>query len=343
MTKKLLWTIFLLLFFTTCFAAKNHNSSINQKIGEISRTTNTIVGITAIHIESGRKISYNGALPFFMASTAKVPIALTLLNQVDQKQKSLEQVVHLKSNLSIPGSGGLSYTLDKKNVNISLKRLLNLMLVHSDNSASDALLREVNGPISVQQRLRKLGFGTIRISRTFLEIFIAAHGADPALIKKPHTSKHLAKTFDLIPPAKTLAAWNKLENDTRDTTTPDAMALLLAQLYKGKLLSPSSTSLLLRTMEQCKTGRNRIKGLLPKYTRVAHKTGTWSICTKEFLRTGGKHCYGFASDIGIITLPQQKGHLAIAIYVKSKATNDHARTRVIAQVAKEVYDYFFFG
>jgi beta-lactamase class A len=119
------------------------------------------------------------------------------------------------------------------------------------------------------------------------------------------------------------------------------MAKLLVKLYKKQVLSDSSTQLVLDIMTQCRTGRSRIRGLLPSHVKVAHKTGTWSIYEQDYLRyPGSKALYRFASDVGIITLPQNKGHIAIAIYVKSKSASDYPRSRAIALASRAIYDHF---
>ena len=50
--------------------------------------------------------------------------------------------------------------------------------------------------------------------------------------------------------------------------------------------------------------------------------------------------FRFASDVGIITLPNNKGHVAIAVYVKSKSASDYPRSRSIALTSRAIYDYF---
>lgn len=97
----------------------------------------------------------------------------------------------------------------------------------------------------------------------------------------------------------------------------------------------------MKIMEQCRTGRSRIKGLLPANVKVAHKTGTWSIYERDYLRyPGSKKLYRFVSDVGIITLPNNKGHIAIAVYVKSKSASDYPRSRAIALASRAIYDHF---
>lgn len=322
-------------------AATNSSLSVETKIHNIAKKTNTVIGVTAIHIETDKRISYNGSVPNFMASTAKVPIALTLLHRVDNHEESLNHIVELGPNNSVPGSGSLRSKLDKGKIYVPVKTLLILMLIHSDNSASDALLHLDQGPAGVKERLQALGFHNIHVDRGFLQIFMDTHGVSRSVLDEPHTSEKLQTMFEQVHVSKKILARSQLEKDGRDTTTPEAMAVLLSDLYKGKLLSPTNTKLLLSTMAQCRTGRSRIKGLLPINTIVAHKTGTWSLSSKTLLQHPASHQFArFTSDVGIITLPGNKGHVAIAVYVKSNAYCNSNRSRVIAEVSKIIYDHF---
>ena len=119
------------------------------------------------------------------------------------------------------------------------------------------------------------------------------------------------------------------------------MANLLVKLQKNQVLSKASTKLVIKMMQNCRTGRSRIRGLLPGGVKVAHKTGTWAIQEVEYLRyPASKKLFRFASDVGIITLPNNKGHVAIAVYVKSKSASDYPRSRSIALASRAIYDYF---
>ena len=74
-----------------------------------------------------------------------------------------------------------------------------------------------------------------------------------------------------------------------------------------------------------RSGPRRIKGLLPRGTPVAHKTGTLA---------------GAINDVGIITLPDGAGHLAVAVYVNTLHRTTYRRERTIAQASRALYDYF---
>ncbi|MEO8401815.1 MAG: serine hydrolase [Gammaproteobacteria bacterium] len=329
-----------LLLSINCFAEVNNNSSIVKKLNDISRATNSIIGVSAIYLETNQKVSYNGNVPFFMASTIKVPIAVAFLHRVDENQDSLDHVVRLSNNNSIPGSGSLYHSLNKGYVDISLGKLLRLMLTISDNSASDAILREVNGPVTVSRMLHAYGLDHIMVRRSLLHILVDENGANPDVLNQSHTSKYLEKIFGQVPIAKKLFAWKQFQNDPRDTTTPDDMVMLLVKLYNRELLSDDSTDLLLGIMERCQTGKTRIKKLLPSGTKVAHKTGSWAIYSRNILKhPGSKQLFRFASDVGIISLPRDQGHIVIAVYVKSRGVSDHVRSRAIALASRAVYDH----
>jgi beta-lactamase class A len=335
----------LYLFFTsivsmTCFASTDTSELTNQ-IHAIETKSNATIGVTAIYLEKNTKVTHHGDMPFFMASTVKLPIAITFLTLVDEKKDQLNRVVTLDANNSVPGTGVLHHIFEKKRMNISLKQILKYMLVISDNSASDTILKASRGPQAVTKRMSELGCNHILINRSILETLLDTNAIDHALLKQPRPVFSWVRAFNHVPLDKKLQAWKRFQNDRRDTTTPDDMAKLLESLYRGKALSSSSTHFLMQIMEKCRTGRNRIKGMLPANVRVAHKTGTWAISEQNYLRyPGSKRLYRFASDVGIITLPRNKGHVAIAVYVKSRGANDHMRSRAIALASKAVYDHF---
>ncbi|NIM48768.1 MAG: hypothetical protein GTO22_05840, partial [Gemmatimonadales bacterium] len=115
--------------------------------------------------------------------------------------------------------------------------------------------------------------------------------------------------------------------DPRDTATPEGMARLLERLWRGEVLSDTSTALLLDIMKRSTTGRSRLKGMLIPGTEVAHKTGTIG---------------GTTNDVGIITLPHEAGHVVTVVFVKQSELEVPDREQVIAHIARAVHDYFVF-
>jgi beta-lactamase class A len=233
-------------------AAAQAPDALQKEIGRVSAVAGGLVGAAAIHVESGRAASWNGGLRFPMASTFKVAVALQLLHRVDDEQVRLDQMVELKPVDLHPGSGTLTSLLNKPGIVLSVQNLMDLMLLVSDNSATDVLLRLAGGAEAVTERLRTLGLEGIDVSRSTAQ-FIEDLRADP----------------------------RRFLSDPRDTATPDGMARLLARLWKKELLKPATTGLLLDAMKRCQTGESRIKGLLPEGTEVFHKTGSGGVATND--------------------------------------------------------------
>ncbi|HXG65839.1 MAG TPA: serine hydrolase, partial [Blastocatellia bacterium] len=130
---------------------------LEREIARLAEVSGGIVGATAIHLETGRRVSLNGGERFPMASTYKVPIAVQLLTRVDKGEVSLSKMIEVQQSDLHPGSGTLTELFNKPGVALSVRNLLELMLLISDNSATDLVLREAGGAAAVTARMRELG------------------------------------------------------------------------------------------------------------------------------------------------------------------------------------------
>jgi beta-lactamase class A len=118
----------------------------------------------------------------------------------------------------------------------------------------------------------------------------------------------------------------------RNWTTPRAAVDLLRLFYEGKTVSPKSQDFLWKVMLATSTGKDRIRGQIPPETPVAHKTG--SSFTNE------KGLSAATNDIGIITLPNGK-HFAIAVFVSNSMESNETNERIIADITKAAWDFFY--
>ena len=118
---------------------------LQQQIEFVSRATDGVVGASATHIESGRSVSVRGAEAFPMASAFKVPVAVQLMTLVNAGRLTLDKMIALAPQDLHPGSGKISDLMFHPGVALSVENLMELMLVVSDNSAADVMLREAGG------------------------------------------------------------------------------------------------------------------------------------------------------------------------------------------------------
>lgn len=300
---------------------------LEREMARLAAVAGGVVGATALHLETGRRVSINGTDRFPMASTFKVPVAVELLRRVDAGELRLDQMIEIKPGDMHPGSGTLSDLFNKPGLALSVRNLLELMLLISDNSATDVCLRLAGGGAAVTARMRALGISGINVDRSTLQLiadWIGIEKLPPESELQPGVFGRLAAGVGAEARA---AAGKRFDTDPRDTSTPEGMTALLEMIYRKTPLKPESAELLLDIMRRCRTGDARLKGLLPAETVVAHKTGTIG---------------GSANDVGIMTLPDNAGHIAISVFVKSSNKDVAQRERAIAEIARAVHDYFLF-
>jgi beta-lactamase class A len=173
-----------------------------------------------------------------------------------------------------------------------VRELIRAAIVDSDGTASDVLLRLGGGGTRVTEYLRGLGIRDMAVVTTEREM-----ARDPKAQYKNYSS-------------------------------PRAAVDVLKALQAGRGVSDASRELLLQDLTDSTPGPQRLKGLLPPGTAVAHKTGT------DATRDGKTAA---TNDIGLVTLPDGR-HLVIAVFVKDSTADEATRERTIAQVARACWD-----
>ena len=198
--------------------APMHLRSLEQQLSSIEAGNPGNVGIAALDLSTGDMVAVRGDEAFPMASTVKVAIAAEYLSQVENGRRTLDTVI-----------GGKP-----------ARKLLEEMIIHSNNLSTDIILRDLGGPAKVQRWLSDNNVSGLRIDRNIAQL--------------------LAARRDLY--------------DRRDRSPPKAMVKLLQRIDSGTLIKPTGRNYLLSLMARCQTGKNRMRALLPFGTRVEHKTGT---------------------------------------------------------------------
>ena len=318
----------LFLTATALYAAAGDPSAtarLQQQIEFVAHATDGVLGVSATHIETGRSVSVRGAESFPMASAFKVPVAVQLITMVEAGQLTLDKMITLTPQDLHPGSGKISELLFHPGVALSVENLMEMMLVISDNSAADLMLRAAGGPAAVTARMKVLGLNGIRVDRS-IAVMLADWGGIRTLPPESEWTRDMwDRLFDAVPQTEHMAARRLQTQDPRDTATPADMTKLLARIWKKDLFSPVYANKMLEVMERCQTGKARIKGLLPQGTDVAHKTGTVG---------------GVVDDVGVITLPGRAGHVALSIFTKGSSRPEEVSEKAVAEISRTVYDYF---
>lgn len=277
--------------FSAGVAPRVYGSGLDAQLAALADPAAGRIGLAAIDLSSGRTVTVLGDVPFPMASTSKIAIASTFLAGVDDGRFSLDAsyplMVPVKSRKYSSAVAPV-----RPGAMLTGRQLIERSLIHSDNQATDALLAVVGGPAAVNRWMRATGNTGMRLDRDIATLVRDDGEYNPATMI-----------------------------DERDSATPLAMARLLSGLYQGRWLTANSRAFLISTMEQCQTGKRRMRALLPSDARIAHKTGTLS---------------NTSSDVGLVRMPDGRVY-AIAVYVTGQG--GHAgRDAKIAAISRTIYD-----
>ncbi|PEP76619.1 class A beta-lactamase [Bacillus toyonensis] len=170
---------------------------------------------------------------------------------------------------------------------MTLKELADASIRYSDNTAQNLILKQLGGPSEFKKSLREIG-DTVTNPERF----------EPELNEvKP--------------------------GDTRDTSTPKALATSLQAYALGDILSIENRNFLIDLMKRNTTGDNLIRAGVPGEWEVADKTGSGS--------------YGTRNDIAIIWPPNKK---PIILAILSNHAKEDAKydDKLIADATKIVLD-----
>ena len=285
-------TILFLLISIFSFAQK---AELKKEISKITEGKKATVAVSVLGIDFPFQYNNNNAekkLP--MQSVFKYHIALAVLDLVDQGKLSLDQKVFIKKSELLPNTWSpIREKNPEGNFEMPISELIEYSVAMSDNVGCDVLLRLIGGPKVVHD-------------------FLISKGAkDTQIVYNEEIMQ---------------SAW---KNQYENYTTMKSATKLLKDFYKGKILSEKSTEFLLAVMYRTSTGLNKIVEQLPKYAKVAHKTGS-----------SGKNDAGLTgaeNDIAIITLPNGKTY-AIAIFVSDSTESYDVNCKMISDISKVVFE-----
>ena len=127
-----------------------------ERIREIVSAAGIDAGVAIWHIESDTRLDVNGDEPFPMASTFKIPILATACQQLTDGLISLDSRLPLADEDKSLGSGILPYF--EQGLQPTLRDLLTLMIIISDNTATDMVV-DVSGRRGCNRRLTCMSWG----------------------------------------------------------------------------------------------------------------------------------------------------------------------------------------
>lgn len=245
-------------------AAQQAQTPLQRLQASIGRTTasiNATWGIYVKSLETGEEIALNADAEMETMSTIKLPLMAEVFEQIKAGRFALTDK-YTYDAADMRGGTGVIRSLAPGAV-LTVKDLITLMVIVSDNTATDVLYRMVGGPAAVNARMAALGLKTTRAQTL------------------------AAPWFDALRAAPSSEAFYREGKHPFGLTTAREMGTLLEKMERGTLVDKPSSDLMLQVMRG-QLYRTRIPRFLSGY-RIPHKTG-------DFLPFVG-------DDVGVLEAP----------------------------------------
>ena len=143
-------------------------SALRKQLDAIANAHQGVLGYSIINPDTGERLSLRGDETFSTASLIKVPILVTLFDLAVQNRLSLDDPLTVLKIDQVPGSGVLQFM--HPGMTLSVKDAASLMIVLSDNTATNLLLDRIVIR-RVWEKMEKLGLPHTKVhSKTFLRI-----------------------------------------------------------------------------------------------------------------------------------------------------------------------------
>jgi beta-lactamase class A len=201
------------------------------------------VALAVKHLGTREHFSLNADEPMPTASLIKLPVMIEAYLQADEGRVGLNDRVTLKQSDKVPGSGILTEHFSD-GATISLRDAIRLMIVFSDNTATNLVLDKIGIP-STNQRMEAWGFPNTKIN---------------------------AKVFR---GSTTSVAPQRTKKYGLGSTTAGEMVGLLEELENCTHVRPALKQCMLAHLKKC-DDKDKFTRFLPAGTVVAHKTGSVS-------------------------------------------------------------------
>jgi serine-type D-Ala-D-Ala carboxypeptidase (penicillin-binding protein 5/6) len=221
-------------------AQTSMSNSISEAVLPLLKDYQGDVAVAVYHFESNSHWSVRGDVVMPTASLIKLPVMVEAYRQVAAGKVRLDQRIELKKEDMVQGSGILTSHFSP-GTTISLRDAIRLMIVYSDNTATNLVVDAIGLP-STTAAMKELGYPETQLH-----------------------SKVFRRDVSIAP--------ERSEKYGLGSTTAIDMVNLVTRLKRGELATPEATAAMLDHMVNC-DDKSRFPLLLPSTVKVAHKTGS---------------------------------------------------------------------
>ena len=250
-------------------------SLLERRLRSLSAGIAADWGIYIRFLDTGDEIAIDADTKMDTMSLIKVPILVALLQRMDRGEVNLGSRISLTPDHKRLGTGVLR--LLGAGATFSLLDAAWMMIVVSDNTATDICLEAAGGVGAVNAAMEALGLSDIEVTGTALDWFRTLGGSmDPDLAAIP-PGEFVRRGYPALGPAGLADARARYHFETGrpfSLATARALGALLGQIDAGTCASPAACRLMVEMLEG-----QQLREMIPRHVwgaTFAHKTGNFS-------------------------------------------------------------------
>jgi beta-lactamase class A len=204
---------------------------LRANIEQITSSVGTHWGIYMKCLDTNEEIAINADEPMDTMSVIKVPLMVEAFRQIGEGKFSLADRYTLKTADKRPGTGVIR-SFDE-GASLTVKDLLTLMIIVSDNTATDVMFSKVGGPPAVTALMQQYGLASIRATG-FADDWFKALTAAGSPVKFHAARQHpfgLSSPRDMGRLLEKIAAGQAVSKQASD----EMIDIMRGQLYRTRL------------------------------------------------------------------------------------------------------------
>jgi beta-lactamase class A len=263
--------IFVALLCATSAFAQTNVKQLEQQLAAIRKNFKGDMGVYMKHLKSGEEIALDADTVYETFSVIKVPIMAEVLKQSEAGKFALTNRYEL-TPADARWPSGVLYTMDT-GLKPTIKDLLTLMIIISDNAATDILADKV-GRETITRSMHALGLKKTEIQFSDVDWDRVWLGHLDSSFRNASNEGVMKFDFGKFTDAQVSEAFRKAIYDSGiyfGHSTAREMGKLFELLAQKKLVSENASELMLSILN-----KQQVNNRFPRYLRdigVAHKTG----------------------------------------------------------------------
>ena len=297
------------------------SDSLRRSIERITQGIRADWGIDVQSLDTGEEVAINADAVMDTMSVIKLPILVEAFRQIDSGKLRLADRMEMKPDDKRFGTGVLR-TLDD-GLTLTLKDALTLMIIQSDNTATDMVFSRVGGPARVTQAMRELGLTTITATGTSFEWFRGLGAISDPAWSQLSPQELFTRGYPQTPSRAADVERFHFEGKTPyGLASPRDIRRLLEKIARNEAASRESCAEMLRILRA-----QQMNTRIPKYlvgAATPHKTGDFPPY--------------IANDVGLIETPQAR---VVVVFFTAHHRGIYANLGdAIARISEQVWEYF---